>query len=250
MTTKGSAFTQNALDLVASRLSKAEGPDDFLREVDVLLEDPANSLVRPDTIEPAKELQVGDEPDNARVVFEALGAMDRANAADGRLWSHLAFTTFRPYMQKRWPLDPDKNWRGRVEDRWLMPRATRQRLVRHGIARLWWIPNLTYDARLSNKLSAASEDPYAYSNWVFAYEDRVQAIFEREAGSAPQALIAAIDTMASVTTRNSGELVKDFMKEVTAASAYRHLDLLDRSAMVEVMVDLLPAKYRDAEVAN
>ncbi|CAL8973979.1 hypothetical protein PROP_01305 [Propionicimonas sp. T2.31MG-18] len=243
MTTKTYAFTLNALDLIASRLESAENPGDFLREVDVLLEDQANLLVRPDTVEPSSELKVGHEPENARVVFEALGAMDRANAADGRLWTHLAFTTFRPYMSQRWPLDPDKNWRGRVADRWLMPRATRQNLVRHGIARLWWIPNLTYDAHLSNKLSAASGDPYAYSDWVFAYEDRVQAIFEREAGSAPQTLVAAIDAMAAVTTRNHGDLVKDFMKEVTAASAYRSLDLLDRRAIVEVMMDLIPDRY-------
>lgn len=233
-------FARNALDLVAARLAEAGTPDDFMAEVDALVNNERHRLARSDTIEPDGNLEVGRESENAQIVFNALGVMDRANAADGRLWTYLAFTTFRSYMEKRWPLDPTKNWKGRVEDRWLMIRTTRQGLVRHGIARLWWIANLTYDAHLDNKLSARTADPFAYSNWVLTNEDRVQAIFEREVGSAPRVLTAAIDTMASVTTRSHSQLAKHFMKELTAASAYRDLEVLEPSALERLLSDLLP----------
>lgn len=239
MTERARAVTQNALDLLQERLRTAESPGDFLVEADAILADNAHLLRLPILVEAAAPLEPSQEPENARILYEAIGAMDRANAADGRLWTYLAFVTFRPYMERRWPLGNVRNWRSRVETRWLLVRSSRPRLVRHGIARLWWIAHLTYDAGMKQNLAKEHLDTYAYTRWVLANEDRVQAIFEREVGASPAVLVAAIDAMAAIETRSHSSLVKGFMKELTLASAYRDLDTLEPATLAEINQELI-----------
>ena len=57
-------------------------------------------------------------------MYEYLGVMDPANASDRRLWTYLAFATYRDYMEARWPLAEVRNWKNRAETRWLMPAPT------------------------------------------------------------------------------------------------------------------------------
>ena len=75
--------------------------------------------------------------ENGPKVHDYLGEMDRANAADPRLWTYLAFVTYRTYMEERWSLNGVSKWKNRVNSRWLLNRVTRGSIVRHGIARLW-----------------------------------------------------------------------------------------------------------------
>lgn len=130
MTNPTYALSRNALDLLAERLDSSETPDDFFAEADIIITDSANLLEMPFSILPEEDLTYGQEAANARIVYNAIGALDRANAADGRLWTYLALATFREYMEVRWPLTRVKNWKSRAQTRWLMSRASRQLLAR------------------------------------------------------------------------------------------------------------------------
>ncbi|WP_282006663.1 DUF6339 family protein [Propioniciclava sinopodophylli] len=238
-------LNRNAIDLLSDRLASSETPGDFLAEADAIVRDPANLLPYSAAFALTEDLEPGDEPTNSIKVFEALGVMDRANAADGRLWSYLGLVTCRQYMEERWPLGSVKNWRSRVDSRWLMTRPTRTRLVRHGIARLWWIANLTHDPQLEQELSRDAHDPYACTRWVMANEDRIQAIFEREAGSSPRVMLASVNAMASVDTGSRGALVKRFMKDLTLTLAYRDLSVLTDAQLTEVCSGLVENAFTD-----
>lgn len=63
-------------------------------------------------------------------------------------------------------------WKDRVRDRWLIVASKRETLIRHGIARLWWVTSLTFDPKMSRPLSQAGQDPFAYTLRAFQKEDR------------------------------------------------------------------------------
>ncbi|MGO4360805.1 DUF6339 family protein [Terrabacter sp. RAF57] len=231
-------FTYNSLNLIRERLDQAENPEDFFAAVDNLVLDPLNTLPLAGAIEFSDSLVPEDDGENAVLVFQGLGLVDRANAADPRLWTYLALTTQREYMLGRWQLEGVRNWKGRVLDRWLLLRPTRQGLVRHGIARLWWMAELTHDSSMSRPISRNSGDPHAYTRWVFANEDRVQAIFERELGSSPPVMWAVVEAMQGSTAPNQGQAIKDLAKEVRLRAGYQRLEALSEQALIEMMQEV------------
>ena len=172
---------------------------------------------------------------NAPLVYEYLGAMDPANAADRRLWTYLALATYRDYMEARWSLTDVRNWKARAETRWLMVTATRGRLVRHGIARLWWVASLTYDPKCQHPLTRDSEDPWAYTSAVLRNEDRINALFDREAGAIPPLVRRVIEHVNADPTRAADQYMRDLMKEVTLVYGYRDLGSLDDGRLHEVV---------------
>src|SRR5689334_7237619 len=103
-------LTFDALVTLKSNLDRIDSPDDFLAEADGVVNDPQNLLELPfDTgepfpLEPGTDRDNGRDVENGPAVYEYLGAMDRANASDKRLWTYLALATYRPYMSARWPL--------------------------------------------------------------------------------------------------------------------------------------------------
>ncbi len=222
-------FTHAALTEIAVLLDKVESPDDLFAGVDDLARDPAQlltlpiALSAPDPLLVGKRAQEGLESENARLVYEYVGVGDRVNRADPRLWSYLAFVTYRDYMRERWPLDGLKDWKKRVQERWLLTASSRERLVRHGIARLWWLAHLNWDHRKERPLSRETDDSWAYVHVVLSNEDRVQTIFERQAGSNTELRFAILDHLAASESRSSGRYVKELMKALRAESGVREM---------------------------
>ena len=181
----------------------------------------------------------GVDIDNAPRVHEYIGEMDRANAADPRLWAFLAFGTYRDYMEKRWPLElsetDSENWKRRARDRWLLPigRVTRGRLVRHGIARLWWVAHLTYTTNANEGI--AKEDPYAYTREVFKSEDRLNAIFDREVGAVPEIVTSLLDHAASLGADATDKYLHRIMQYLALTNGYRDVGMLDAQALRDLV---------------
>jgi hypothetical protein len=80
-------------------LERAASPEEFLAAATAVVEDRAHQLLLPVDWGNPEPLHIGfagaqgrDVP-NAELVYEYVGALDRANAADGRLWTYLAFAT-------------------------------------------------------------------------------------------------------------------------------------------------------------
>ena len=146
-------LTLAALENINKALSDSEDANDFLARVDAIVSLEENRLLLPMSYGTPEEIngdtsKVGVDIENGPKVHDYLGEMDRANAADPRLWTYLAFVTYRTYMEERWSLNGVSKWKNRVNSRWLLNRVTRGSIVRHGIARLWWITHLTYERNI------------------------------------------------------------------------------------------------------
>ncbi|WP_286694899.1 DUF6339 family protein [Spongiibacter sp. UBA1325] len=233
------ALSESALLDLASALQEASTPVAFLASADAIIVKPDNLLPLPVSLGVPDTLNVegsrAKDIDNAPRVHDYLGEIDRANASDARLWTYLAFGTYRDYMEKRWPLVDAGNWKGRVKDRWLLPNGfvTRGRLVRHGIARLWWVSHLTFT--LGAEDGIAKDDPYAYTKEVFRREDRLNAIFDREVGAFPTVMKAVLDHAASLGARASDKYLQRVMQYLTLISGYRDVGMLDIAGLRELV---------------
>lgn len=240
------AVTYEVLLQIQSALEAAESAVDFLAQVDALLDAPGSVLElpydtgAPDPLDPGRAGDKGRDTDNASKVYEYLGAMDPANAADRRLWTFLAFVSYREYMAQRWPLSGDQGWKKRAETRWMMTRVSRGRLVRHGIARLWWLASLTYDPKLAHPLARDRRDPYAYTRAVLGNEDRVIALFDREAGALSPLVRCVLDHLEDEPERASDVYLRDLMKELTLIYGYRDLSALDQDQLQAVVATAAP----------
>jgi hypothetical protein len=235
------ALKDEALLQIQKALSDASSSEEFLAYADAVVHQSRNLLELPFETSAPDALHLGEPGErgrdvaNAPLVYEFLGAMDPANASDPRLWTYLSFVTYREYMEKRWSLNEESNWKGRAETRWTMPRVNRGKLVRHGIARLWWIASLTHDPTLRYPLSSDSEDPFAYTSAVLANEDRVNALFDREAGAIPAVIRCVLEHVDEDPQFQSDNYIRRLMKEITLTYGYRDLGALDEEILREVV---------------
>lgn len=244
-------FTEGALLAVSDALSESSTPEDFLAQVDAISGKPANLLPYPYELVTSEPLRLskgaaGIDAANGPAVYEYIGALDPSNASDPRLWTFMAFNTYRPYMEERWPLAVGSNWKGRAENRWILRGTTRGRLVRHGIARLWWVTNLTYDAKREHPLSKVDNDLFAYARAVFRNEDRINALFDREAGAIASVTRAVLEHAAKDPAFARDDHVRAVMKELTLILGYRDLGLLDGNALADLIEEIRP-KYDGAD---
>ena len=241
-TTKGAAAVAEAAHVqITMALSEAEDAKDFLARVDAILSRPESRLELavdlgvPDPLDPSAK-QGSIDSENAISVFEYLGEMDRANAADPRLWTYLAFVTYRSYMEERWPLLHMAKWQNRVQNRWLMTNPNRGRLIRHGIARLWWVTHLTFDPKGQHVLSV--DDPYAYTREAFRNEDRILALFDREVGAIGPVVRAMLERAAV-----GGDVARDqdfrlLMRSLTLVAGYQDVGLIPADELPKLVAQL------------
>jgi hypothetical protein len=228
------ALTETALLDIYNALESAANPEEFFSSVDAIITKSANQLPLPVSLGTPDPLKVEGtravDVDNAPLVHQYLGEMDRANASDARLWSYLALATYRTYMEKRWPLvvssaDADA-WKRRVRDRWILHTGsvTRGRLVRHGIARLWWVCHLTIELNASEGI--AKNDVYGYSREVFKSEDRLNAIFDREVGAYHTVMRVVLDHAAKLEKKATDKYLHKIMQYLTLVHGYRDIGIL------------------------
>lgn len=237
------AITESALLDIFNSLEAAANPEEFFSSVDAVITKSDNQLLLPVSLGTPDPLKVegsrGVDVDNASLVHQYLGEMDRANASDARLWSYLALATYRVYMEKRWPLKESSSdvdaWKRRIKDRWILHpgSVTRGRLVRHGIARLWWVSHLTYQPKASNGI--AENDPYAYTREVFKSEDRLNAIFDREVGAYPKVMHAVLEHASDLGDKATNKYLHKIMQYLTLVHGYRDIAILDYSVVRELI---------------
>lgn len=240
------SLTYGALVELKSALDPAASPADFLAEADAIIGRPQNllelpmDLGSPEPLDAGSANATGRDVINAPLVYEYLGALDRANASDRRLWTYLAFSTYRDYMEKRWPLEGWRSWKGRVQDRWLMLNASRRPLVRHGISRLWWVASMTHDPKKAHPLSQTTGSPFAYTGEVFRNEDRLNSLFEREAGALPELVKAVLDHASRGGAYATDDHIRGLLKELTLVYGYRDLSFLDRHSLKALIAESAP----------
>ena len=235
LATEARALTESALLDLFSALDSAENPREFLASADAIVTNPENHLPLPVNLGAPDPLQVSGsravDIDNAPLVHQYIGEMDRANAADARFWTYLAFATYRAYMEERWSLNILDSWKNRARDRWLLHSGgvTRGKLVRHGIARLWWVAHLTYSP------TSLEKDAYIYTREAFKSEDRLNAIFDREVGAFPRVMIGVLDHARHLDAKATDKYLQRIMQYLTLVHGYRDLGVLDTSAVHDLV---------------
>lgn len=130
-----------------------------------------------------------DDPDednlkdleNAIRIHKLLSQLTPLQARDPRLWTRLTHVDCWSYMRKRWPLerfgtDDDKGARF-IVNRYFVSQSESRALLRNGIARLWWIAQMSYDAQRTN--------PYDLTSVLLHRLDITQQLMERNMGRAP-----------------------------------------------------------------
>jgi hypothetical protein len=248
-------LAESALISLNDALDEAAFPTDFLAEAYAIVENPENRLLlpadlgEPDPIRPATGT-TGVDAANGPAVFEYVGALDPSNASDPRLWTFMAFSTYRSYMEERWPLVGASNWKNRAQDRWLLRGTTRGRLVRHGIARLWWVTNLTYDAKCEYPLSKVDGDPFAYTRAVFRNEDRINALFDREAGALSSVVRSVLEHVSKNATYGRDNHMRALMKELTLVMGFRDLGVLSVTDLDDLIEEIRPRYEGDGDDAD
>lgn len=223
-----------ALTMVRDVLGAASTPQTFLHEVDGILADPAYTVAG--SVGSWPELVKGeDDGDNAvalwRHTTNGHTGFSRSQATDGRFWTWMALSRYRKYMSARWPLEGSgvKNWKGRVEDRWLMPADPSHRpAVRHGIARLWWVPCLTSDDE---------QGDMALTRWVLSKERRVIDLLDRYVTMSEPTRYAVLGFV-----KNGQEMDEDrtraFMVELNSVAGVLDTDSMSEHDRIALLRDL------------
>ena len=104
-------------------------------------------------------------------------------ARDPRLWTRLTHVDCWNYMRKRWEIerfakkDEDDARVRFVISRYFVPQAESRALLRNGIARLWWIAQMSYDPERTNS--------YDLTAVLLHRLDITQQLLERNLGRAP-----------------------------------------------------------------
>lgn len=246
-TTEPRCFTWDALVEIRSLVDEVQDAHSFFVEADRLLDQPDSTLALPFATGGLPSLTTdGDrrqyEPDNAANLYASLGAMPPVAGADSRLWTWLALGPYRQYMMERWSPLETRNWRGRLNDRWLLPAGTSTtgKLIRHGLSRLWWLADLTHQP---SALTTPNHDEWHYLRLALSSEDIVLAIFDRETGAIPALRFALLDQIA--LWEGGAERIRSLMKEVTLTYGYKDLTYLSRADATQLVAELTTARYTD-----
>ena len=212
-------FTYDAIRTLSVSLADFETPGEFFVFVDELASDKRYTRKLPVAFDWSAPLQHGhsdSEAQNAIEVYNAIGNINRVLASDPRLWTYLALMTHRDYMITRWGWKQEENFAEAVARRWIMPQSRARNMVRHGIARLWWVPKLTYDDTLRFPMSQSQDDPFAYSSWILGSEERLKSLFEGLIGRTPAIRWAAMNSLSKAPAN---------MPARFGAVSYTHLTL-------------------------
>lgn len=250
--TNAKVLRMDSIERIRQTLDGADSPKDFLDEVATIANDPDSLLELPFDTSELTDLVVGSdralaEVTNAIALYEGLGALPPVAAADERLWTYLALVPFRGYMERRWPIDESRSWKNRAQDRWLMKSATYGVLIRHGISRLWWLADLTFDPALERPLSVETGDPWIYLRTALASEDRIMAIFDRDSGLVPELRFVLLEHCYRSGPRATEVWLRSLMKEITLTSGYRDLSSLDSQELAEMLNELDPGSMAVAQ---
>lgn len=110
---------------------------------------------------------IDSDCNNAILLHQNLKGITRAMATDERLWAGIAVTIGYDYLLYRWPLDKLT----KLTYRWVFYTPGRRKLFYHGIARLWWYAELTYDKN--------TDDPYHLTRFVYKFPHIMEKMIYR-----------------------------------------------------------------------
>ena len=142
--------------------------DDFFGRSDVIQSNPMEYKdIILDMSQPKNQAALTDF-ENIKRVYGALSFLSDSVASQERFWVGMIFSPeFIDYMKYRWPVTESKD----ITNRYLYGYSVQRSLFRNGLARLWWIGRVTYDAD--------NTDPYALTRFVANRQDTLEVFCGR-----------------------------------------------------------------------
>lgn len=115
--------------------------------------------------------------ENAKILFEKLNnKLTPEDADDERLWTYLTHFIFYSYTKARWTNEEKSS--EVIRDRFFYEGSGRLARTRNAIARLWWIPYLTF-----NPNGTSEQEKWKYTEAAFSKQEVFVSLFERNMGS-------------------------------------------------------------------
>lgn len=156
--------------------------------------------------------------ENIKRTFNNLRIITPSQATDERIWVAYALDVFKEYMQYRW----------KGSDRCFFVESARRSLIRHGIARLWWIGYLTIDTN--------SSEPYKYLEYAIRKQDIMENILGRNFSnnaSVTRGIIAACIDCEKEGIAIERQLLRDVAKYINLLGGIYILDLFSEKEIYE-----------------
>lgn len=158
-------------------------------------------------------------------------------ASSDSYWTTLAHTRYYSYMQARWKTNEGTS-ENNIKERYFYRSDNQKSRARHGIARLWWIANLTYDE--NNEV-----DPYYYTKIATRDQELFNLIIETKYVAQNQtALHAMLDVVIEVQDNeiygkvpNKRIYYRDTMKQINLIGSVSIWDLLSKEEGKEKLLD-------------
>lgn len=142
--------------------------------------------------------------------------LSESQASDERLWVGMAFDCFFDYMVKRWSINSEVD----IMNHYFFAYSKQRSLMRHGLARLWWIGHMTHDSDRKN--------PYELTEFILEDSDYISSIFERNFSNNKIVLRAMMDAL--LESRKQGIKVnRDTVRKIS-----QHLIILGGIYIIDV----------------
>lgn len=155
--------------------------EEYLDEEKVI--EDANIFVNDFTLDLSTENPVLTDLENIKRVYSALKTLTNSQASDERVWLAYSLGVCKEYMKFRWPAKDKET----IRNRWLFGYGIKRSLFRHGIARLWWIGQCTFD---SNRT-----DPFELTAYVVNKQDIINQLLDIGFNGNKTLVIAVIDAL-------------------------------------------------------
>lgn len=151
-----------------------------------------NDRIIKDTSVPADEFQLdmsADKPEltdleNVKRVYKNMRSLSESQASDERIWAAYTLSVFADYMRYRWSPESETV----MMNRYFFSYSPKRSLFRNGIARLWWIGHLTYDA-------SRTGDGYELTEYVCRKQDNINLLLDINFGNNPAIVRAVIQSL-------------------------------------------------------
>ena len=110
-----------------------------------------------------------DDFDNAVKFFNEYKSLSPIIASHENIWAYLTHVEYFEYVKKRWQISNDTSTDSIIDHFFV---RSMMKVMRNGIARLWWPVYLTYDE--------THEDPYHLTKVFFTNTEVVQMVSESQ----------------------------------------------------------------------
>lgn len=122
--------------------------------------------------------------ENVKRVHKNMRNLSESQASDERIWAAYTLSVFLDYMRYRWYPESEIT----MMNRYFFSYSPKRSLFRNGIARLWWIGHLTYDANRSG-------DKYELTEYVCRKQDNINLLLDINFGNNPAIVRASIQAL-------------------------------------------------------